>query len=157
LFWVVFNLRRTDDGGRWRGTGALDEASRAGKGRGVGEARARQGGAAPAMNDKLRRRTTSSGDELTAREREGARSEGEGSGRRGRAPWRDLAFIERGRGEEEAPRGGKNGRRRHYSAINGDVTSINGERDWGRRRSIGGSALGNGRARPIASVAAEST
>jgi hypothetical protein len=29
-----------------------------GKGRGVGEARAQQGGAAPAMNDELRRQTS---------------------------------------------------------------------------------------------------
>ena len=32
----------------------------------------------------------------------------------------------RGRGAE----GRKNGRRRHYLAINGVVTSINGEREW---------------------------
>jgi hypothetical protein len=82
------------------------------------------------MNGELRRRTASSSDELTAREREGARSEGEGSGRGGRAPWCSLAFIKRGRGEKEAPTRGKNGRRQHYSAINSDVTSINGEREW---------------------------
>jgi hypothetical protein len=49
------------------------------------------------------------------REREGARSEGEGSGRGGRAPWHGLAFIERGRGEEEAPRGEGGAPAGHYS------------------------------------------
>jgi hypothetical protein len=41
-------------------------------------------------------------------------------------------FIERERGEEKAPGRGKGDRRCHHSGINSDVTSINGERKWGR-------------------------
>jgi hypothetical protein len=63
--------------------------------------------------------------------------------RRGRKRWRvrlwgegeeglPPVFIERERGEEKAPGRGKGGRRRHHSGINSDVTSINGEREWGR-------------------------
>jgi hypothetical protein len=69
------------------------------------------------------------------REREGELEEGEK---------RDLVpFTGRGRGEGAGGRG--NGRRCLHTAINGDITTINRERKWGRGRGRNGCMFRQGR------------